>query len=140
MIQRIQTIYLLLAALGNFGLGALPWAVSADTAEAGIFADGQFTATDHTGLIAGLIAAGAVALMTIFLFKQRKVQVKLAAVSLVLTLLATAFAVWLFLSAGASAQVQPGAVLVLPVAIFAILAMRYIRKDDKLVRSMDRLR
>lgn len=140
MIQRIQTIYLLLAAIGNFGLGALPWAVSSDSAEAGIFADGQFSATDHTGLIAGLMAAGALALIAIFLFKQRKIQVKLAAASLVLTLLATAFGAWLFLAAGATAQVQAGAALLLPSVIFVILAMRYIRKDDKLVRSMDRLR
>lgn len=140
MIQRIQTIYLLLAAIGNFGLGMLPWAVSSDSAGAGIFADGQFSATDHTGLIAGLMAAGALAFIAIFLFKQRKVQVKLAAVSLVLTLLAAAFGAWLFFAAGATAQVHAGAVLLLPSVIFVILAMRYIRKDDKLVRSMDRLR
>lgn len=124
--------------LGNAGLSALPWA-EAQTG-AGVFSDGSFSASDHPGLIAALALAGILALVSVFLYKNRPLQAKLTAFSVVCTLLGAAFAAWLFFQSGASAGVQPGAFLVLPVAVFAWLAIRHIKKDEKLVRSADRLR
>jgi len=53
---------------------------------------------------------------------------------------AGAFGGWLYYSAGQAAAVQPGWLMLAPVVVFSMLAVRYIRKDEKLVRSADRLR
>lgn len=140
MIQRIQTIFLLLAALGNAGLLALPWAASATPAEAGIYSDGRLGADDHLVMSIAIAAAAVLALVAIGLFKNRKLQIRITSASLLLAVVAGAFGGWLYYSAGQAAMVQIGWLMLAPVAVFSLLAVRYIRKDEKLVRSADRLR
>jgi len=75
MIQRIQTIYLALAAACAFGLFGLPFATSAQSADAtSLFADGIYNINDHVALLALFCGAGALALISIFLFNNRKQQ------------------------------------------------------------------
>lgn len=140
MIQRIQTIFLFLAALSNAGLFALPWASSAAPTEAGVYADGRLGAGDHIAITIAVIAAAVLALAAIGLFKNRKLQVQITSFSILLAVAAGAFGGWLYYSAGQAAAVQPGWLMLAPVVVFSMLAVRYIRKDEKLVRSADRLR
>lgn len=140
MIQRIQTIFLFLAALSNAGLFALPWAASAAPTEAGVYADGRLGAGDHIAITVAVIAATVLALAAIGFFKNRKLQVQITSFSLLLAVAAGAFGGWLYYSAGQAAAVQPGWLMLAPVVVFSMLAVRYIRKDEKLVRSADRLR
>ena len=64
---------------------------------------------------------------------------------IVLAILLPALAAWLVFSqqgAPSTSGIDDGLGLFLPVAalIFAVLANLFIKKDDKLVKSMDRLR
>ncbi len=85
-----------------------------------------------------------ISLVTIFLFKNRKVQLRLAFVLIILT--ATLLIAFVHISLSVitkfEAQLVIGFNMILPVLmlILAVLAYRGIRKDDLLVKSYDRLR
>ncbi|GHV13004.1 hypothetical protein FACS1894162_9010 [Bacteroidia bacterium] len=122
MIQRIQTVWLLLVVIlqGMFFL-AVPEDNTWDILPVNRF---QVLA----GLIAGL------ALAAIFLFKKRKLQIQLTnavlGISFATAILLVALSFWTPCNLG----------LNIFSAIFAYLAVRAIRKDEKLIRSYDRLR
>lgn len=149
MIQRIQSVYLLLAA-GFFGSQfALPYLTTGATDPATTqpaLADGAFNLFDNIGLL-GLTGFGLVlSILAIFLYKNRPLQIKLVAVlTLVgaLTLVLAAIATQTLrthLPEGGS--VQFGWAWIGPVAALVLsrLAGGAIRKDEQLVKSMDRLR
>jgi len=144
MIQRIQTIFLFLAALSFVGLFGLPFATS-DAEMAGLFADKTYNVFDNPILI-GLVIIGAIlSVIAIFLFKKRKTQIKLGYGIITFAILTIIVAFLLVLQDTESeltSNINEGLGLGLPIfsIIFALLANRYIKKDDKLVRSMDRLR
>ena len=145
MIQRVQTIFLFLVA-GVFGaFFGLPFATS-DVAAPDFFSDKDFDVLDHVALL-GLAGLGILlALITIFLFKNRKLQIKFGYMIIALAIILPAAAYFLFkdqsVSTNSSVQIsiQPGVFLPLVAIILASIANYYIRKDDKLVKSMDRLR
>lgn len=146
MIQRIQTVFLFLAASSGFGTLAAPFATTPATIEASsLFADGTYSTHDHIGLIILFAVAGALALAGIFLFKKRQVQLKINRFAIIANVLGFVLAVILFwqdLSSLGSVSPDDGVGAFLPFTflVFAILAQRFIKKDEKLVRSMDRLR
>jgi hypothetical protein len=147
MIQRIQSIYLLLASLASAGVFALPFA-TATLAEPNstLFNDGRYTAQDSMMLmlIFGLNAFLAVA--AIFLFKNRNLQSRVAMLGTALALASAALAFMTFTQDSwavanlALVKDQYGLGLPIFAAIFYLMARFNIKKDDKLVSSMDRLR
>lgn len=147
MIQRIQSIFLLLAALSAFGLFALPFA-STDSAapNSDYFTDALFTIQDSIGLLALFGGAGLLAIASIFLYKNRKTQLLAVRFSIIFNIIGLILALILFYNDSDAIADEVGVNdelgLYLPIAfiIFALLAQRYIGKDEKLVRSMDRLR
>jgi Domain of unknown function (DUF4293) len=145
MIQRIQSLFLVLTA-GVFGiLFKLPFATS-DKPSAQFLADKVFDITDHPALLGLAILGAALALISIFMFKNRKLQLRLGYLIIIMAILLPAVAFLLFTNESASidptVQVydQVGMFLPLGAILFASLANYFIRKDDKLVKSMDRLR
>ncbi len=143
MIQRIQTIYLFLASLCSFGL------FTADLAEtpapvigSQVFNDAQLTVFDSPLLIGGAVGAGLLALMAIFLFGNRRLQKVLCNVAILITLAYAAYGALLWINDLAAEQAGPDFGVALPVltVVFALLAAHFISKDEKLVRSADRLR
>lgn len=145
MIQRIQSIFLLLAAAVFGAMFAVPMATS-DTATAQFLSDKVFDVTDHPVLI-GLAGIGALlALIAIFQFRNRKLQLRMGYVVIALAILLPLSSFLLFTGESAqmaqTAQVQDQAGIFLPAGaiLFAALANYFIRKDDHLVKSMDRLR
>lgn len=147
MIQRIQSVFYLLAALCAAGLFFLPIA-SSDKTTGMFFEDKIFNVQDHIGL---LVLAGLAALLpfvAIFLFKNRSLQLKLGKSSLLFPMLLLAAGIYVFLnSASMSADSQisvvsakAGMFLPIGVLLFAILGNRFVKKDDDLVKSSDRLR
>ena len=82
--------------------------------------------------------------VAIFLYKNRKIQIKFALAAVVLSVALTALTAWFAYSAGEKYQavLNPGIRTFLPLIIllFSILAFLGIRKDENLVRSYDRLR
>lgn len=149
MIQRIQTIWLLLAAGSLAGQFTLPYlqTPAEDPARAlSALSDGALTPADNVGLLGLTVLGAVVALLAIFLFKNRALQTRLALAASgtgVLLLGLVVFSVNMTLSdvpEGGSAQLALGLALPAAFILFSWLAARSIRKDEALVRSMDRLR
>lgn len=145
MIQRIQTIYFLLAAISFGVLFALPMA-SSDKVSSGFFADQIFTISDHMVLLGLTIAGVVLSLIAIFAYKNRSLQTKLGFVLIVLAVALPVMAI-VFLTSGTTTmdttsrvQHQPGLFVTAAAILFGILAIISIRKDERLVKSMDRLR
>lgn len=148
MIQRIQSIYLFLAAALTGGQFALPYAKTAEgaapPANVPALSDGVVNPADNLGLL-GLTALGIiVSLIAIFLYTNRPLQARVTGGGALVTLLAMIL-VGLTVKqavdgAGQSVQLFAGLALPVLVLVFQWLALRGIKKDDKLVRSMDRLR
>lgn len=146
MIQRVQTIFLFLAAAAAFGLFALPFATTSTAVQAsGLFADSSFNLNDHIALLILFCLAGGLALVSIFLFNNRKIQMTLGRLAIVANIIGFVLAIILFMQdrdnlGAATPDDAMGSLLPLAFLIFGVLALRYINKDEKTVRSMDRLR
>ncbi len=108
-----------------------------------LFADAAFTVQDHIALLALFAVAGALAVASIALFKNRSLQMRLSLLSSFALLAALAFGIMLFVMdrpAATGTSIALGAFLPLAALLLLLLAYRFIKKDEKLVRSMDRLR
>ena len=143
MIQRIQSIFLLLGAGSCFGLfGADAAETDTPVAASTLFADAEFNLFDDPVLLALYTLAGLGLLAAIFLFRNRKLQMNLSLGAILLVLLGVGYGVFRFVGDVAADAAGPDFGLVLPglAIIFAGLARKYIQKDEKLVRSADRLR
>ncbi len=142
MIQRIQSIFLLLSAGASFGTLAAPFANATTALASPIFADKVYNVQDNVALLVLFAVAGALAVASIFLYKNRTTQVRLSIIALLVNLGGLAFAIIYLLQQVnyASIAYSIGIFLPLLAVIFLWLAQRNIRKDEKLVRSMDRLR
>lgn len=141
MIQRKQTIWLLLAAIAGFLITRVP--LYAGTLVGEVVK--TYTATENLLLFAVTIVAALLALVAVFLFKNRKLQMKLAVAGVVFSLALIALEVWQVGEFSKTNSILRGTYLwgaLLPIAmtIFFILAAVNIRKDEKLVKSLDRLR
>jgi hypothetical protein len=149
MIQRIQTLFLFLASCAGGGQFALPY-LSADAGNPAttlpVLADSVFNPLDNPGLI-GLCALGTVvSLAAIFLFRNRSLQGRITGGAMLVSVLTAAllgFSLWQLTQSmpeGGLVHYQAGLALPVVGLIFQWLAGRSIRKDEALVRSMDRLR
>src|SRR5687768_11459667 len=141
MIQRIQSIWLFLAAACAFISYLLTLFVGklADNTER-IFPMGE-----KLLLVVLLIGTGLLALVTIFLYKNRKLQFRLCILGIFLSIGIIAleyFFVESFKKENliVSGTYQLGALLPIVMAVLFIFASRGIYRDEKLVKSVDRLR
>ena len=143
MIQRIQTIFLLLAGGAALSLFALPFATTSEAkADSVLFADATFNIQDGPVMMGAFALAGLLLIATIFLFNNRKLQMTLTKVGLFITGVGVGVGAYHLSNDQAVDVAEPALGIALPllVVIFAYLAHRYINKDEKLVRSVDRLR
>jgi len=157
MIQRIQTVYLLLVAVLMTLAAALPVAEYFDAVKnisyqldmrgfVQLNPDGSFlsaVSTNPATFVFGIILV--VTLMTIFKYKNRKQQFRLCTINFILILIYTILlAVVIFMGknklAGTEMSLKIPVVFSLVALIFNYLAMRGIAKDENLVKSLDRLR
>lgn len=150
MIQRIQTVYLALAAAAALGQFALPYLAAAVTAPLAFavpaLGDGRLNPSDNIGLLCLTALIALLAAVAVFLFKNRSLQGKLAgsaAIASVLLLVLAGLTTQQTLSTvpvGESVRFHAGLSLPVIALLCSWLALRSIGKDEKLVRSMDRLR
>lgn len=146
MIQRIQSVFFLLAGGLYLGLFGVPFAKTLKpVAQSAFLSDAAYGVNDHVAMMAAFAVAGALPLAAIFLFKNRSVQMRLATFSIIAALIGSILTVVFYLQAGLNTgkvAIHPGLGIYLPVAalLFTFLAYRYVNKDEKLVRSADRLR
>lgn len=146
MIQRIQSIYLVLAAAAAFALLKLPFAQSSENVQtSALFGDGFFNIQDHIALLIFFVLAGILSLAGIFLFKNRPLQLKVCRFAIIANVLGLVFSIIFYIQDAANLQtveVDDGFGLYLPIGfiVLGLLALRAISKDENLVKSMDRLR
>ena len=155
MIQRIQTLYLLLAAvlmsLTLFLPLATIWQGGNEIIIKAWFADGTVGFKAPLPLYLGIILSVATALpfVTIFLYKKRMTQIRLCVSEIVLLLGSAAFiALYCYRMCDVLAELMQelnfmlGFAALMPVVaiIPMVLAIRGIAKDEALVRSFDRIR
>lgn len=154
MIQRIQTLYLLVATIlmsftlfmpiASFGVAGATYELSAFSLTCGEASE----STIWMGILLSL--ATALPLVTIFLFKNRTLQIRLCAVEIVLligSLVMIGLYYWLTsrLFEGGELVVDHrqfgwGAPMPIVSLVVTYLASRAIFKDEVLVRSLDRIR
>ena len=143
MIQRIQSIFLFLAAGASLGLFLLPFASTNEAqANSTLFADATFNVQDNTIMMGIFALCGLLLFVNIFLFNNRKLQMKVTLFSILLVIAGACFAVYSVTQDAAMRLAEPDTGIALPVLalVFGFLAYRYINKDEKLVKSVDRLR
>ena len=139
MIQRIQTIWLLFAAICAALTYKFPFYTGNILNKENTQVFEELTASSNFLLIiftAGLTAA---TLIIIFMYKNRKQQMwlTLAAAGLSIINLVIYF---MKMKEFESGNISLTAILSLAIPVFLILAARGIWKDEKLVKSLDRLR
>ena len=145
MIQRKQSLWLFIAALLNAGVFYF-CLYKYHVLENGADAVKMLRVTDHYPSLLVALVMTILPLVTIFMYTNRKRQMALSFVSI--------FAISSFITltlsrvSGLSKLVPPptddsyraGAVLPIVAIVFMLMAIFGIRRDDKLVKSVDRLR
>ena len=139
MLQRIQSLFLLCSSGSLASVFAFPFATSSNISQDQIFADGIFDVNDHLLLLSLVIGGAILLLINIFLYSNRKLQ---NIVNIIASLLIATIGGYVIYQLFNSELITIGLGSILTVVslIFVVLASIYIRKDDHLVKSMDRLR
>lgn len=140
MIQRIQTIYLLIVTILGILLCIFPMAEVRDAAGVNILTLVVGDKIPYTVLV---ILMPLISFISIFLFKKRIIQMRVNSFNIVLTLLTMILCgiyIYLACTEGSSIKFE-WPVVIMPInMILTYLAIRAIGKDEALVRSLDRLR
>jgi len=141
MIQRIQSIWLSITALAAFATYTLNLYVGKTAAGT----ERSFLLADNFLMVISIILIGILAITCLFLYKNRKLQFKLSVLGVLASfgfLFLEYFKVEEFKATNQfiSGSYQIGALLPLIMVIFFFLAARGIYKDERLVKSLDRLR
>ncbi|MEY4053204.1 MAG: hypothetical protein RL034_122 [Bacteroidota bacterium] len=136
MIQRIQTLWLLLASICAFASVKLPFYFGSLEVPGPTI---TITPYDHFILLVFVIATGLVALINIFMYSNRSLQIKISVVGLLLGLV-NLMHYFLYMRNFKTGGLSLYSALSFLVPVFFILAIRNIYKDQKLLKSLDRLR
>jgi Domain of unknown function (DUF4293) len=146
MIQRVQSLFLLSAAIISVLLLYLPvFELLPQTIEVTkIAASRPFTLSINALLSILNGAIGILSLVGIFLYKNRNIQLRMCNLSLLLTcvLIGLLFFLADTMSSGMDQKIHYmyGSYLPLIQVLMIFLAGRFIKKDEELVRSANRLR
>jgi hypothetical protein len=137
MIQRIQTIYLLISAGISGGLIFVfnLWTTNANVA---------FYAKEELMYLVLFFSSSLLSLISIFKYKKRQTQFVLGRLNIILNFILLGLFVYrsLNLSGETTHVSEKGIGMLLPIfsIVFLVLANKAIKKDEDLVKSVDRLR
>jgi len=136
MIQRIQTVYLSIITLLA---SVLPFLVSLWSNAEGevIYAKQEFWVS------IAFYTSAVLAFITILLYKNRKNQFVVNRLNMILNIFLLGFFVYRSLNLPGESNIsEKGIAMFIPVIsiVFLVLANRAIKKDEDLVKSVDRLR
>ena len=140
MIQRQQTLWLLLATTAAVLSFMFPFATGEElVAKTAMKQTTEIIAGSNFFTLILTIASICISAVTIFMFKDRKLQLKLCILGL---LIAAGTLVLYFLEMKKLISSTPALWAILPVIVMVsyFMALRNIRKDEKLVKSLDKLR
>ena len=131
MIQRIQSIYLLVAAIS---MTLISFKVPVFT-----FNETLFMAQDDTKMFVLTIVGAIFSLLGLFMFKNRKFQMKLIRLTFLIQMI---IGIRIFMLFNKFEVVLNNSFLFLMTFTLIALIMAYkgVKKDDDLVRSVDRIR
>lgn len=135
MLQRIQSIYLFLAFLVSAGLIFVfdLWKENGQ----------EVYAQDEPAVLALFLLSALLSIVSIFLFKNRKLQFVLGRINMILNLILLGlFVYWSLKVSGESQISEKGIGMMIPIVsiVLLVLANKAIKKDEDLVKSVDRLR
>ena len=136
MIQRIQTLYLFLTAIISAGL-IFVFRLWTNNEGVGVFA------IDNYLYLALFIGSALLSLISVFSFKKRKTQFVLGRLNIILNFILLGIFVTQSLNLSGETNVsEKGIGILLPVFSIVCLALanKAIKKDEDLVKSVDRLR
>ncbi len=143
MIQRIQTVYLFLASIVSGGLIFVfnLW----NTVKEKIFVVNLFSKEVFTLKVIPLMffMSAILSIVSIFLFKNRKLQFVLGRIIILINLFLLGLLMYLSLNiSGETTVSEKGIGMFLPIVVILliVLANKAIKKDEDLVKSVDRLR
>ncbi len=152
MIQRIQSLFLFAASVLVILLSFLPWWEGVYNNKPLFFSQGafnveKFDSTIFLGLFCLSLASGLLILLNIFLFQKRKLQMTITQISGVMVSLVLGAGYWVLSKTVSSDQIENLSgdftfyfwLYVLAILLNAA-ARIFIKKDDDLVRSVDRFR
>lgn len=150
MLQRIQTVYLLLASALMLVAAITPLATFYLNGHPVVFeAIGLYQGKEMLSSTWGLFALGAIssliALLTVFLYKTRMLQIRLTVFNIIVMVGFYAYLAFLMFRVNPESGLQfhkIGVGIIMPIIaiIFSYLAIRKIGADEILVRSLNRLR
>ncbi len=143
MLQRIQTVYILLSIIATGLLFVFPVWTNGATAGVSI---GSIGAGTHIILMMVWLVMILLQFVPLFLYKHRKRQITFCKVGIFMNFIFIALAL-IFINEEKNLfsnfyiqDFRIGALLPFASVLFLFLATKNIRKDEELVRSMDRLR
>ncbi|NQY06976.1 MAG: DUF4293 domain-containing protein [Flavobacteriaceae bacterium] len=136
MIQRIQSLYLLIAVIisGVLSTMFVLWVDAEGT---------MVTALDNYLYLGMFMGSALLSIITIFLFKTRQRQFVLGRLNIILNFILLGLFVYRSLNLSGETEVsEKGIGIFLPIIsiVFIALANKAIKKDEDLVKSVDRLR
>ena len=136
MLQRIQTVYLLIAAGLSAGLIFVfhLWTTENDV---------LVYAKDNLYYLAMFLGSAALSLISLFGYKNRKSQFVMNRLNIILNfILLGLFVYQLLITPGESHISEKGVGIFIPIfsIVFLVLTNKAIKKDEDLVKSVDRLR
>ena len=156
MIQRFQSLFLLISVIACVLTFFFPlagfWAEEGSynffiTGLQALFPGTSPAQINAVPLIAITAFTGLLTLLIIFLYKKRRLQIKMVRFSIMLNIVLILLIFFFYAPAiekitNADADYTSGIGMYFPIIslVFLILANKYINKDEKLVRSADRLR
>ena len=136
MLQRIQTIYLLFAAGVSAGL-IFVFELYVTSQDIKVYAK------DDIYVFAVFLVSALLSIISIFRYKKRKSQFMLGRLNIILNFFLLGIFVYQSLNlSGETAVSEKGIGMFLPIVsiVFLALANKAIKKDEDLVKSVDRLR
>lgn len=139
MIQRFQTLWLLLAAVFALLTFKLPFYSGSKTVDGVIQPDVRLDALSQIFL---LLLTGLVILLcfiALFLFKNRRRQLTLTIINIIFSIVLLVV-YFLQIQKFQTGIISLSCLFTISVPIFLFLAARGIWKDEKLIKSLDRLR
>lgn len=158
MLQRIQSVYLSIAFLALVVLFFFPMAsflseeiyLKFYVTNVRNLAPGgpvPFSALYNLPLLLAMVAVTIMTLMCIFLYKNRIRQIQVTNIAVMLNILSILAILFIYIPlvekrTGLKPDYASGIGIYLPIVslLFLVLANRAIKRDEKLVRSSDRLR
>ncbi|MCO4821305.1 MAG: DUF4293 domain-containing protein [Flavobacteriaceae bacterium] len=136
MLQRIQTIYLVVVAAISAGL---IFVFNLWTTKEG----DEFFAVDDYMYLGLFLGSAILALIAIGMFNNRQLQFVLGRLNIILNFILLGLFVYRSLNLSGETNVsEKGIGMLLPIfsIVFLVLANKAIKKDEDLVKSVDRLR